>query len=221
MPEESETPARPPNKKPRVWPLALCLILAVLFCSPIFKPIPARTIELAYASKLLADARDIAHSLGDFAEDAQGRLPEPARDSNEALNQLFEQNPKLKEAQSWNLKDKVFCLPDRPTENKSLAPGENHWAYVAGLTEHSPPKTPVLADGFTAPDHRYDKRHVFWKQKWAIVAYLDGTVERVTLKIDGDTAYVPAPNGGNLFAPENLPPGAVVLNPAMPSPSEQ
>ena len=94
--------------------------------------------------------------------------------------------------------DRMFCDPERaPNEDgKGLAPGENHWAYVSGLTDSNKSNTPILADGFTDGIGRYDQYHPWNKLGQAIVGFIDGSTQTLTLV----ESELTAPSGkGNLF----------------------
>lgn len=214
----------PKRKVSLKWFLLLASVLALIVWAYRGLVSTRSSKTFFHFSPITSNARGIVLGLTLYSNDHDGYFPPKGRDANESLRQLFPSVFDESGEKMFHLiQDKVYCQPVPPDGNieveKALAPGENHWAYVAGLRDTAPEDTPILADGFTAPGHRYDKRHYAWKDKRAVVGYINGTAIIERLVVEGDTGYVPAPNGkGNLFAPENLPPGAVLLNPALPKP---
>jgi hypothetical protein len=94
--------------------------------------------------------------------------------------------------------DRMFCDPERaPNEDgKGLAAGENHWAYVSGLTDSNKSNTPIVADGFTNGIGHYDQYHAWNKLGQAIVGFIDGSMQPRPL-VEGELI---GPSGeGNLF----------------------
>ena len=94
--------------------------------------------------------------------------------------------------------------PDEKFKNTGdiLTSGENHFAYVLGLSTTSPATWPLIADGFnSAGDHTYSKNETekggVWKGKKAVVLHCDnsGSIETLNkqLKVPGN------PNGNDLF----------------------
>ena len=66
-----------------------------------------------------------------------------------------------------------------------LAPGENTFAYVSGLSDTSNSNYPIVADGFSSPGGQVGNPHTapqratygaVWKGKKAIVVRCDGSV---------------------------------------------
>lgn len=218
------SPMHSKTKSPVMWPFLLVgaiVLVGAAFpnaCRP--RPSP----NAAILALMTSTGGSIAYCLKMYAYQHEGYFPPKGKDANESLRHLFPiKFTESAEGDFYLDRDLVYCQrvpPDHKVEGvEALAPGENHWSYVAGLKDDAPGGTPILADGFTSPGHRYDKRHYLWEEKLAVVGYSDGTSRAERLVVEGETGYVPAPNGkGNLFDPENLPPGAVVLNPALPKP---
>lgn len=167
-----------------------------------------------------------------YAQDHDGKLPEGVTNANEAFRQLF---PEYIED------EKVFFVaksawhdaapnhrPDgeigeAPGYAQCLQKGENHWAYVSGLSMQSPATTPVMADGFAeGPPWCYTddpkKKGGVWKGKRAIVVYAGGALEQIKLSARDDfRVMVTKPDATqkvDLFTREGgLPENAKVLNP--------
>ena len=142
-----------------------------------------------------------------------GLYPEgvPGGSSNEALRELFPDTCDVEKI-FYIQSDRMFCNPKQAPDEKfgqgdsdiedALAAGENHWAFVSGLTDSNSGSTPVLADGFTSGNigEYEDKSHVWTKLNKAIVGYLDGSAAAVKLKNN----IIPAPDGPNLFEIDDI-----------------
>jgi hypothetical protein len=140
-------------------------------------------------------AAGIAKSIRLYAQDHNGEFPTSDSTSNEAFRKLF---PDYMEG------EKSFFIPNsawhdaapnkrpdgdigsRPDFAQCLERGENHWAYVSGLDERSPPNTPLVADGFVEgqPGTYTDdpkKKGGVWKGTKAIVVFIDGSATAIPL----------------------------------------
>ncbi|MBS0658036.1 MAG: type II secretion system protein [Verrucomicrobia bacterium] len=209
--------------------------------------------EKAAQTKTLAQAKQIGLTLKLYAGDNDGVFPSKQLDpntgqpgtadvtnSNEAFRQVFPQYL-TQEKIFWVGKSK-WCKPTAPDENISsttqiLAAGENHFAYVAGLTDTSPASWPLVADGFAGgtgsqADATYSKDPSatggVWKGLKAIIVRVDQSGEIVNLGKEGTNlafkATRPNPTGSgtlNLFAKgtssnDTWLSGATVLNPLQP-----
>jgi len=143
-----------------------------------------------------------------YSGDYGGLYPEGTGSSNEALAELFPDTCDVEKI-FYLQSDRMFCNPKQAPDEKfedddALEAGENHWAYVSGLTDSNKGATPVLADGFTTGEiGRYeDKSHVWTKLNKAIVGFLDGSASAIKLTKEGT---VPAPDGSdNLFEMEDI-----------------
>lgn len=87
---------------------------------------------------------------------------------------------------------------------KTLEPGENAYAYVAGLTEKSDPNAPIVLDG-TDGTGFYNStpavRGGVWEGKKAVVIHLDNSGSLETLTGRENTRYIPVNLPGR---PSNL-----------------
>lgn len=96
-----------------------------------------------------AHARQVALALRMYAQDNEGAFPENAnfQSSNEAFRELF---PEYLETEA------IFAVASSPVGKKAdnaiepreriLAHGENHWAYVQGLSTTSNSSWPLVVD---------------------------------------------------------------------------
>ncbi|MCB1233546.1 MAG: type II secretion system protein [Verrucomicrobiae bacterium] len=79
-------------------------------------------------------------------------------------------------------------------ESDRLKAGENHWAYVAGLTTTSMSDWPLIVDG-TNGSGQYvsqpNEKGGVWEGKKAIVIRVGGSAETVPLLGENDERYIP------------------------------
>ena len=133
-----------------------------------------------------------------YSGDFGGLYPEGTGSANAALGELFPDTCDVEKI-FYLQGDRMFCDPKKGPDEKfedddALEAGENHWAYVSGLTDSNRGATPVLADGFTSGEiGRYeDKSHVWSKLNKAVVGFLDGSASAIKLT---KNFTVPAPDG--------------------------
>lgn len=175
----------------------------------------------------LSCARSIWCALQLYSGDNDGEFPSyqiknnqitniPVSDSNAAFAQLFPTY--VQSEQLFWIKGSAFCNangPDDMIDNppleppvKTLARGENGWAYVVGLTAKSNPNLPIIADGFfDSVRHTYsrdkDQKGGVWNGKKAAVVRMDGSGSM--MPIDQQSMKIPWQSNGasfdDLFAP--------------------
>ena len=195
--------------------LVVISIIAILagIALPVFGQVQVKGAQ----TKVLSNIKQIGTACRLFADDYNGLYPTytldqnnkqtstKVSDANEAFGQLFA-------AGYMETEQIFFCAksaftpkpPDEKFKNSGdvLTAGENHFAYVLGLTTTSPATWPLIADGFaSAGDHTYSKveseKGGVWKGKKAIVLHCDnsGSIEQVNkqMKVPGN------PNGNDLF----------------------
>jgi prepilin-type N-terminal cleavage/methylation domain-containing protein len=163
--------------------LVVISIIAVL--ASIAVPTFAGVIERGNQTKVLNNAKQIYLALKIYAGDNDGSFPmnssgtAPA-DANEAFQQIVP---------NYVTSEQIFYVPKSaytkkaPDENTSsgnaLVAGENHFAYVYGLSDTSNSRLPIIADGFADTIGTYDtdetKAGGVWKGKSAIVVRVDGS----------------------------------------------
>jgi hypothetical protein len=121
-----------------------------------------------------------------YAGDHEGVFPTTNSTSNEAYRKLIpdyiaNEKPFWVPGSAWHNQspnkrpdDDIGSPPDYA---QALERGENHWAYVTGLTRAD---LPLIADGFSETIGVYSKdpskKGGVWKGKKAIVVYVDGSV---------------------------------------------
>jgi prepilin-type N-terminal cleavage/methylation domain-containing protein len=201
--------------------LVVISIIAILagIALPVFGQVQVKGAQ----TKALSNAKQIATALKLYAIDNSGLFPSyklmngqpasppvPVTDSNTAFAQLIPDYVPTEDI-FWLAKSK-WCNPigadnqiDNPPQDnptKTLAAGENEWAYVLELTDTSNAAFPVIADGFVtggdAGGHNYTndatKPGGVWQGKQAIVVHVDTSAQ--VQKVDRTTYTVIGPNGG-------------------------
>ncbi len=193
-----------------------------------------------YRTVMAAQAHGIHLALMQYAAAHEGHFPAAEHDANEAFRQLIPEyaendRPFLSFGSAWH-NGRARSGPDGeigppPDYPQALEPGENGWAYVSGLTTDSPGDTPLVATAFSDAVGVYHsdpkKRGGPAQGPFAIVVYVNGTVriepiDPKTLRAvrsgkaerasENEAGAIPN-DGRDIFAPENLPPGARILNP--------
>lgn len=214
------------NKKTSAFTLIelLVVITIIAILASIALPVFNGVTERANQTKDLSNAKQIVVALKLFASDNNGAFPSkaPALDynaapatlptlSNDALwwvfpNYLQSEDVFSVAGSKWSPSnpDNVIDPAGSSTRGNpgTLSPGENNFAYVAGLTDTSNSAFPLLADGFQPGAITYDTNKSLkggtWAGKKAIVAFCDGSAQ--IMKVDPVTNFVKRPTGENLFA---------------------
>ena len=130
-----------------------------------------------------------------YANDHDGRFPTSEVSAAEAFRKLFpdclmEEEPFYVEGSAWH-DEARGQKPDNQIGNKPdyalcLEKGENHWAYVSGLTTSSASNLPLIADGFVDGEvGRYSddptKKGGLNRGKYTSIAYVSGSAKREPL----------------------------------------
>jgi hypothetical protein len=137
----------------------------------------------------IQQARVIYIRLLNYAGDHNGEFPTGINHSNEAYRKLFpewldNERSFFIEGCAWHQSNggkQPHDIGEPPDYAKALERGENHWAYVSGLTQTSSASLPIIADGFTEnvgthTDNPTRKGGV-WRGAKATVDFLDGSVK--------------------------------------------
>ena len=250
-PEQEPTPAVPsatplplPATGRRHFPhftfwivFVVVVLLLIVLGLPFFGGVAVKGTQ----SMALSHAKQIGMALKLFAADNDGGsyprtgLPEmmgaEVKDSNVAFAVLFPQ---------YLSSETIFGNPlsayqTRPPDNeydheytgkpvKTLEPGENVYAYMAGLTEKFDPRTPLVVDGTDGTGHyKTDakQRGGVWSGRSAIVVHVDNSAEVEALAGPDDARYIPRhgenspADKGNLLDVSGLGPDARLLDPAV------
>lgn len=185
--------------------LVVITIIAIL--ATVATPMIGKARVSARMIPATKNVQSILTSMTLYSGDYGGLYPEGTGSSNFALRQLFPDHCDSEKI-FYIQGDRVFCDPTSPPDEdigeangemngRALEAGENHWAYVSGLTDGNKGSTPVLADGFTGGGIGVydDKNHVWSQPNKAIVGFLDGSASALKLR-NGEPQ---APAGGNYF----------------------
>ena len=147
----------------------------------------------AQMARAAANARSIVMGLRTFAADHDGTFPveedlegNPIANANDAFRSLV---PYYIDS------EKIFALKrsgwgkeaDGRQEEASdiLEPGENHYAYVAGLSDTSQSSWPLVVDGTNGSGlyvTQAGEKGGAWEGRKAIVAHVGGHVETASLR---------------------------------------
>jgi len=225
--------------------IELLVVIAIIAILASFA-LPAYTAvqERAQQTKDLSNAKQITLALKQFATDNNGNFPSKAPaagdygaapdvapgTANDAFwwlfpNYLQSEDIFVVAGSKWTPANPDNVLDPNPTVNgpggKTLAAGENSYAYILALTDTSNPAFPLVADGFADPEPNppaYDtsksNKGGVWAAKKAIVGYCDASAQ--ILKVDPTSKAPMRLNGtANLFAPgaDWLVVANVVVNP--------
>ena len=150
-----------------------------------------------------SNARSIGLSLRTYATDNEGLFPsgenvyeEEITTSNDAFRSLIP---------DYVADERIFAVPrsawGREADNRFEDPaeilegGENHFAYVSGLTDTSRPNFPLVVDGSDGNGTYIDSlgsKGGCWEGRKAVVAVVGGHAKLVTLRGRGsDARYIP------------------------------
>jgi prepilin-type N-terminal cleavage/methylation domain-containing protein len=200
--------------------LVVISIIAILagIALPVFGSVQVKGAQ----TKALSNAKQIGTALRLFAVDNNGTYPSYTLDattlkpsnmqvatSNEAFAQLIPDY--LANEDIFWLTKSPTCNPTPPdgqmdppqtaTPVKTLAAGENEWAYVLGLNDTSNPSFPLIANGFNAESaHSYTEQEgklgSVWKGKAAIVVRCDTSGSVMKCSGSSGNYIVKGPTGG-------------------------
>lgn len=196
--------------------LVVITIIAIL--AGIALPVYSSIQERGQQTSALSKAKQIGLGLKLYASDYDGQYPGDGSIDPETSGALTgtEANDYLRvlvpgyvpsEAIFW-VSGSGFCAKTQPDEVVTAADrlisGENHWAYVQGLSETSPPRWPLLVDSLsdvTAGTYSKDQKDAagknnpggLWKGKKAIVIRAD---QSGSLENCNSSAQVFGPTGG-------------------------
>jgi len=181
-------------------------LLVVISIIAILAGIAAPSLNIAMINGKIAAATNSARQIGVglrvFAQDNDGVYPagrdekgQDASTANDALRQLVP---------AYVDNETVFAVPSSPVGNRAdndvstpssiLARGENHWAYVAGLSTSSNSAWPLVVDHTNGAGKYTDKETEpggTWKGTKAIVIRTDNSAQAVKLSGTGEQRYLP------------------------------
>jgi prepilin-type N-terminal cleavage/methylation domain-containing protein len=180
--------------------LVVISIIAIL--ASVAMPVYSSATRTARMNAAMNHGRSIALSLRLFAEDNGGVFPagqnawsEPIVTANDAFRSLLP---------TYCDNEVIFAVPNSKTGPKAdgridspaqiLARGENHWAYVAGLSTTSNSTWPLVVD-HTDGSGQYSTDETalggLWRGTHALVIRTDGSAGKVPLLGAGPKRYLP------------------------------
>jgi len=180
--------------------LTVMSIIAIL--ATIAGPSLQNAIVTAQMTRSMGEARGVAMALRLLAEDEGGAYPdetnfygEEISSSNDAFRGLFPdyfatELPFAIKRSAWGPEaDNRFDTP-----GETLEAGENHFAYVAGLTTDARPDWPLIVDGTDGSGtytNEAGAKGGAWGGRKAIVIYCSGKAALVRLKGESDSRFIP------------------------------
>ncbi len=212
--------------------MTFVLLVLASVCLPVFNSVNIRGPQ----TKALSQAKQIGLALKLFAGDNDDKYPGQGvpvemttapTTSNAAFAPLLPTYTTSEtifgnkfSAYQTRQPDNVIDNPYTGKPVRTLEPGENVYAYIAGLTEKSDPNSPLVLDGtsgslFYSSDKT--KRGGVWEGK-AIVIHLDNSGMVESLVGSKNARYIPSKVPGrpaNLLDLSWLGPGVRLLNPAV------
>jgi prepilin-type N-terminal cleavage/methylation domain-containing protein len=181
----------------------LVVISIIALLAGIALPVYQTAMMAGQQAAALQNARQIVMALRSYANDNGGvyisgtanSYGQQIQSSNDAFRSLIP---------TYLDNEQVFVVPgsvDGPkTDNKisqyttSLTPGENHFAYVDGLTETSSSLWPLVVDGANANGNYTTDQSALggvWKGTKAIVVNTDSSAHLIPLLGPNTARYIP------------------------------
>ncbi len=210
--------------------IELLVVIAIIgVLASISIPVINAARQTGYMTRAMSNARGIGLGLTMYANDHDGVFPaitnslgQPIQTSNDAFRSLVPAYVDIEEVFAVG-QSKVGPKADNKIETTEeiLEPGENHWAYVAGLASTSNPRWPLVADS-TDGNGTYttiqSEPGGTWGGKKAVIVRVDNSAEVVLLNGTGDLRFVPRFDdpASNALALDYMKGAGVLLEPAKP-----
>ena len=180
--------------------LVVISIIAIL--AGIAAPVYTAAMLNARIMKSVADARQIGVALRMYAQDNDGLFPKDKNDYNEEINTSNDAFRSL--IPTYLDSESIFTVPTSKAGSKAdnkiataadiLDRGENHWAYISGLSSSSNSSWPLVVDHSDGSGFYGDKETEFggtWKGTKGIVIRTDNSAGAVKLLGTGSKRYIP------------------------------
>ena len=183
--------------------LEMLIVVAIIgIIAGIAMPALQKSMQTAKMTDAMSKARQISLALRMYANDNDGNYPlkkntyeEEIVTSNDAFRSLIP---------GYLDNEKVFAVAgskagpsaDDQVEDAAhiLQPGENHWAFVYGLTQTSKSTWPLIVD-HTDGSGRYTTQEKQYGGTWggtrAVAIYTDGSGRIVSTAGTGDQRFLP------------------------------
>ena len=180
----------------------LVVIAIIALLAGIAMPVYSTVLLQGKMMAAMNKAKQIGVTLHVYANDHGGMFPSGKNDfdetittSNDAFRSLI---PAYLDTES------IFTVPGSKAgataDNRTSSPsqilerGENHWAYISGLTSTSNSGYPLIVDHTDGSGSYSPKENTFggtWKGTKAVVIHVDSSAEIVRLLGTGDQRYIP------------------------------
>ncbi len=206
--------------------LVVISIIAILAATAV--PVINGAILRGLQANALSNARQIAMALKMFANDNGGSFPS---DTNSYGEKIVTSNDAFRSlVPNYTDNEQIFAVSrskagpkaDNKTDpaQEILRPGENHFAYITGLSTTSNSNWPVVVDSTDGSGHYTTVEGDYggtWKGMTAIAASVDGSVKIVTLQGTGTRRFLPRfddPTKDGLAVSDYMGSDAKLLEPA-------
>ncbi len=194
----------PPTRLPAGFTLIelLVVISIISILAAISLPVMKGVIVHARQADAVASARGIALALQMHANDADGLFP---AETDREGNALVSANDAFRDLLPAYIDDeRIFAVSSsavgRSADGKIdpraeiLKPGENHFAYIAGLTTSAPSTWPLVVDGTDGHGNYVSettKPGGVWAGDKAVVIAVSTSAKLVRLRGEKDARYIP------------------------------
>lgn len=180
--------------------LVVISIIAIL--AGIAAPVYQTAMLTAKVNAAMNKARQVGFALRMYSNDSDGALPggkndygEPITTSNDAFRGLI---PAYLDTESVFVVtgSKAGATADNriSPESSILERGENHWAYISGLSGTSNSGYPLIVDHTDGSGYYSDKENTVggtWRGTKAVVIRVDNSAATVKLLGTGAKRYIP------------------------------
>ena len=193
-----------PTRKPAAFTLIelLVVISIIAILASIAMPVYGMAMRTARMAAAMTNGRSIVMSLRMYAEDNGGVFPvdkniydDPILSSNDAFRSVLP---------TYCDNETIFTVPNSKAGPKAdgkiespsqiLARGENHWAYISGLSGSSNSTWPLVVD-HTDGSGQYSTDETalggVWRGTHALVIRTDASASKVVLIGTGNKRYLP------------------------------
>jgi len=206
--------------------LLIAITIIALLAGVAF-PAYNHVVGMAKRANGMANVRSIILGLRSYSSDYGGDFPSTRGSSGDRISTS---NDAFREIIDYVDRDeRIFVMSgsgwgrradlNTSTPEQVLKPGENHFAYIAGLNSISRGLWPIVVDG-TDGSGTYSRvqgdRGGIWGGRYAVVGRVDGSAKAVPLKGGEERPYLPKhddPDANALNVASYMGSGAELLDP--------